>query len=106
VAVPEHNLVPIPASVDFATAAVLTCAGMTAVHATKLSGLRLGGTAVVDGIGGVGVLVVQAARAAGARVIAVADSAEKRDLALAHGAADGVIITRGAGLRRAPGGGA
>ena len=92
VVVPERNLVPIPPSVDFATAAVLTCAGMTAVHATRLSGLRLGATAVVDGIGGVGVLVVQAARAAGARVIAVADSAEKRDLALAHGAADGVII--------------
>jgi alcohol dehydrogenase, propanol-preferring len=92
VAVPERNLVPVPDAVDFATAAVLTCAGMTAVHATKLSGLRLGTTAVVNGIGGVGILVVQAARAAGARVIAVADSAEKRDLALSHGAADGIII--------------
>lgn len=92
VVVPERNLVPVPPSVDFATAAVLTCAGMTAVHATKLSGLRLGGTAVVNGIGGVGILVVQAARAAGARVIAVADSAAKRDLALSHGATDGVII--------------
>jgi propanol-preferring alcohol dehydrogenase len=92
VAVPERNLVPVPDAVDFATAAVLTCAGMTAVHATKLSGLRLGATAVVNGIGGVGILVVQAARAAGARVIAVADSAEKRDLALSHGAADGIII--------------
>jgi propanol-preferring alcohol dehydrogenase len=92
VAVPERNLVPVPDAVDFATAAVLTCAGMTAVHATKLSGLRLGATAVVNGIGGVGILVVQAARAAGARVIAVADSAEKRDLAVSHGAADGIII--------------
>ena len=92
VAVPERNLVPVPDAVDFATAAVLTCAGMTAVHATKLSGLRLGATVVVNGIGGVGILVVQAARAAGARVIAVADSAEKRDLALSHGAADGIII--------------
>lgn len=92
VVVPERNLVPVPQSVDFATAAVLTCAGMTAVHATRLSGLRLGATAVVDGIGGVGILVVQAARAAGARVIAVADSAEKRELALSHGAADGVVV--------------
>jgi propanol-preferring alcohol dehydrogenase len=95
VAVPERNLVPVPDPVDFATAAVLTCAGMTAVHATKLSGLRLGATAVVNGIGGVGILVVQAARAAGARVIAVADSAEKRDLALSHGAAEGIIIADG-----------
>jgi alcohol dehydrogenase, propanol-preferring len=92
VVVPARNLVAVPPSVDFATAAVLTCAGMTAVHATTLSGLRLGNTAVVNGIGGVGILMVQAARAAGARVIAVADSAQKRELALAHGAADGVII--------------
>jgi alcohol dehydrogenase, propanol-preferring len=92
VVLPERNLVPVPEAVDIATAAVLTCAGMTAVHATRLSGLRLGQTAVVGGIGGVGILMVQAARAAGARVIAVADSAEKRDLALSHGAADGVVI--------------
>ena len=95
VAVPARNLVPVPAEVDFATAAVLTCAGMTAVHATRLSGLRLGQTAVVDGIGGVGVLMVQAARQAGARVIAVADSEEKRQLALSCGASDAVIAARG-----------
>jgi propanol-preferring alcohol dehydrogenase len=91
VAVPERNLVPIPPAVDFATAAVLTCAGMTAVHATKLSGLRLASSAVVNGIGGVGILVVQAARAAGAEVIAVADAEAKRDLALAHGATHAVV---------------
>jgi propanol-preferring alcohol dehydrogenase len=92
VAVPERNLVPVPDTVDLATAAVLTCAGMTAVHATKLSGLRLGQTAVVDGIGGVGILVTQAARHAGARVIAVADSEQKRQFALEHGATDGVVV--------------
>jgi propanol-preferring alcohol dehydrogenase len=94
VMVPERNLVPVPETVDFATAAVLTCAGMTAVHATKLSGLRLGQTAVVDGIGGVGILVVQAARHAGARVIAVADSPEKVEFARAHGATDGVVVAQ------------
>ena len=87
----ERNLVPVPAAVDFATAAVLTCAGMTAVHATRLSGLRLGQTAVVNGIGGVGILVTQAARQAGARGIAVADSEQKRQLALDHGATDGIV---------------
>jgi propanol-preferring alcohol dehydrogenase len=92
VAVPERNLVLVPDAVDFATAAAATCAGMTAVHATKLSGLRLGQTAVVDGIGGVGILVTQAARHAGARVIAVADSEPKRQLALEHGATDGVVV--------------
>jgi propanol-preferring alcohol dehydrogenase len=65
---------------------------MTAVHATRLSRLRLGQTAVVNGIGGVGVLVVQAARAAGARVIAVADSGQKAALAKSHGATDAVIV--------------
>src|SRR6266550_425747 len=103
VAVPERNLVPVPDAVDFATAAVLTCAGMTAVHATKLSGLRLGATAVVNGIGGVGILVVQAARHAGARVIAVADSEDKRQLALSHGAADALVIAQADDYASLPG---
>jgi propanol-preferring alcohol dehydrogenase len=103
VLVPERNVVPIPDVVDFASAAVITCAGMTAVHATKLSGLRLGHTAIVDGIGGVGILVVQAARHAGARVIAVADSAEKRQFALDHGAADGVVVAHPADYESLPG---
>ncbi len=55
VVVPEQNAVPVPDGVDLATASVLTCAGMTAIHATRLSGLRLGDTAMVDGIGGVGI---------------------------------------------------
>jgi alcohol dehydrogenase, propanol-preferring len=102
VVVPERNLVPVPENVDFATAAVLTCAGMTAVHAAKMSSLRLGNTAVVDGIGGVGILVVQAAKAAGARVIAVADSADKKDLALRHGSADGIVIAGAADYATLP----
>jgi alcohol dehydrogenase, propanol-preferring len=94
VVVPGRNLVPVPRPVDLATAAALSCAGMTAVHAARLSGLRLGQTAVVDGIGGVGILMVQAAAHAGARVIAVADSAEKLQFARARGAADGVVAAR------------
>jgi alcohol dehydrogenase, propanol-preferring len=90
--IPEQNAVPVPDGVDLATASVLTCAGMTAMHATKLSGLRLGDTAVVDGIGGVGVLVVQAAAHAGARVLAIADSSEKLALAESHGASGGVVL--------------
>jgi propanol-preferring alcohol dehydrogenase len=102
VVVPERNLVAVPDGVDLATAAVLTCAGMTAVHATKLSGLRIGDTAVVNGIGGVGILVVQAARRAGARVIAVADTPEKLALAQAHGAAGGVVLTGADGYESLP----
>lgn len=93
VVVPEQNAVVMPAGIDFSAAAVLTCAGMTAMHATKLSNLRVADTAVVDGIGGVGILVVQAAAHAGARVIAVADSEEKLQLARDHGASDGLLVT-------------
>jgi propanol-preferring alcohol dehydrogenase len=95
IVVPERNLAVLPEAVDFATAAVLTCAGMTAVHATRMSGLASGQTAVVDGVGGVGILVVQAAARAGATVIAVADSAAKADLATGHGAADAVVLAPG-----------
>jgi alcohol dehydrogenase, propanol-preferring len=92
VVVPEQNAVPVPDDVDLATAAVLTCAGMTAMHATKLSGLRIGDTAVIDGVGGVGILVIQAAAYAGARVIAVGDSEAKLELARDHGANDTLLV--------------
>jgi propanol-preferring alcohol dehydrogenase len=92
---PERNLAVLPDEVDFATGAVLTCAGMTAVHATRMSGLESGQTAVVNGIGGVGILVVQAAARAGARVIAVADSADKAALGAEHGAADVIVLAPG-----------
>jgi alcohol dehydrogenase, propanol-preferring len=101
---PERNLAVLPDEVDFATAAVLTCAGMTAVHATRMSGLQSGQAAVVNGVGGVGVLVVQAAARAGATVIAVADSADKAGLAGKHGAADVIVLPPGddyAGLPQA-----
>jgi propanol-preferring alcohol dehydrogenase len=100
--VPEANAVPLPDGVDFGAAAVLTCAGMTAVHATKLSNLRLGETAVVDGIGGVGILVTQAAAHAGGRVFAVADSEAKLQLARDHGAAGGVVVDTPEGYEELP----
>lgn len=102
VVVPEQNAVPVPDGVDLATAAVLTCAGMTAVHATRLSGLRMGDTAVIDGIGGVGILVVAAAAHAGARVIAIADSEEKLALATEHGAHAGVLVAEPDDYETAP----
>jgi len=50
---------------------------------------------VVNGVGGVGILVIQAACRAGATVIAVADSADKAELARAHGAADVIVLAPG-----------
>jgi alcohol dehydrogenase, propanol-preferring len=102
VVVPEQNAVPVPEGVDMVTASVLTCSGMTAMHATKLSNLRLGDTATIDGVGGVGILVIQAAAHAGARVIAIADAEEKLDLAKEYGAHDGVLVETAEGYDDVP----
>jgi len=103
VVAPERNLAVLPDAVDFATAAVLTCAGMTAVHATRMSGLESGQTAVVNGVGGVGILVIQAAARAGATVVAVADSPDKAALATEHGAASVVMLAPGDDYAALPG---
>jgi propanol-preferring alcohol dehydrogenase len=91
VVIPEKNAVPIPETLDPGVAAVLTCAGMTAVHAVRHSRLCFGETAVVNGVGGVGILLIQVARHVGARVLAICDTAEKLRLATSHGAFDGVV---------------
>lgn len=92
VPVPVENLIKLPDNVTFENAAVLSCSGMTAVHALRLSNVRLGDSVVVDGVGGVGLMVIQAAHAAGARVIAVADSDIKSELALSAGADDTIVL--------------
>jgi propanol-preferring alcohol dehydrogenase len=86
VRVPAVNLVPIGADLPFETAAVIACSGMAAVHGVRAAGVSLGATALVNGIGGVGLMVVQALRLAGATVIAVGDSEGKLDLARQLGA--------------------
>ena len=93
IAVPVENLVPLPDEVSFEEAALLSCAGMTAVHAGRLAGVCLGETVVVDGVGGVGLMVIQVAKAAGARVLAIADSAEKAALAEGVGAFASVVLS-------------
>ena len=77
IAVPAENLIPLPEQVSFADAALLSCGGMTAVHAIRLGNVGLGDTVVVNGVGGVGLMAIQVAYAAGARVLAIADSADK-----------------------------
>lgn len=90
--VPAANLIKLPEKVSFEDAALLSCSGMTAVHALRLSGVKLGDTVVVDGVGGVGLMVIQAARAAGARVIAIADAQSKAALAVEAGAEDVIVL--------------
>lgn len=99
---PAANLVPLPESVSFETAAVLACSGMSVVHAARIAGVGLGDAVVVDGIGGVGAMAVQVAAAAGARVIAVADSPDRAELARELGASDALVVPDAAGYERLP----
>ena len=93
VAVPTRNLVSLPIEASFSDGALHTCAGMTAVHAVKLAGIGLLDTVVVNGVGGVGIMVAQMAKIAGARVIAVADSNEKADLMKEIGIEESIVIS-------------
>lgn len=98
---PAANLIKLPDSVSFEAAAVLSCSGMTAVHAVRLAEAELGQTAIVDGVGGVGLMVIQVLVEAGLRVIAVADSDSRVALAEEAGA-DAVIVLSGDGYEDLP----
>lgn len=86
VVVPASSTVPVPAGLALADAAVLCCSGTTALHATTVSGLAEGDTAVVYGTGGVGLALVQVLRAAGVQVVAVARNPQRLALAAEVGA--------------------
>lgn len=80
-------LVPLPADLSFAGAAVLGCAGTTAMHVVGAVGkVAAGEDVVVIGAGGVGLAAVQVAIAHGASVIAVEPHPASRDRALEYGA--------------------
>jgi alcohol dehydrogenase len=68
----DTNLVALPDTVDFVTAAALGCRFATAYHAvTERAGLRAGEWIAVHGCGGVGLSAIMIAVALGARVVAV-----------------------------------
>lgn len=102
VIVPERNLVPLPDTVPFEAGAVLACSGMTAVHAVRLAGIGIGDPVVVNGIGGVGLMLTQVAALAGATVLAVADDPAKLDLAQDLGARAGLVIDDPEGYEALP----
>lgn len=82
VAVPTEILAPIPDGVRDAQAAALPVAGLTALHALKVSGLVLGRRVLVTAAtGGVGRMAIQLARRSGAHVSAlVRDTAAAPEL--------------------------
>jgi propanol-preferring alcohol dehydrogenase len=87
VVVPARALVPLPDSVDFATGAILTDAVATPFHAIRRSGIEAGQTAVVYGLGGLGLHAVTILKqVVGARVIGVDVLPAARERALAFGA--------------------
>ncbi|MCY1416363.1 2-haloacrylate reductase [compost metagenome] len=100
VAVPFYNVLPIPASMDFTTAAAFGMTYGTSMHALHQRGqLQAGETLLVLGAsGGVGLAAVEIGKAMGARVIAAASSAEKLAVAKAAGA-DELIDYSQANLR-------
>ena len=89
VAIPyaEVNLVPLPATVDFDTAAALGCRFATSYRAvTAVARVQPGEWVVVFGCGGIGLSAVMIAAAAGARVIGVDTDPAALALAQQHGA--------------------
>lgn len=93
VAVPPSCLVHLADNTPYVDGAILACSGMTAVHAVRMSGINFRDTVVINGIGGVGLMVGQVAKTTGARVLAIADTEEKGELARKL-FADGVVITK------------
>ncbi|WP_116951904.1 NADP-dependent oxidoreductase [Jiangella endophytica] len=87
VAVEARNLAPLPADIDFVTAASLPISGLTAWQGLFEHGhLRSGESVLVHGAaGGVGSVATQLARDAGAYVIGTGRTAD-RDVALGFGA--------------------
>ena len=91
VVLPESAVVPMAQSLDFAQAACLPCAGVTAWNALYEGPRALvpGMKVLVLGSGGVSMLALQLAKAGGCEVIATSSSNDKlaqiRDLGASHG---------------------
>ncbi len=92
VVLPETGVAPMAASLDYAQAACLPCAGVTAWNALHEGprALRPGERVLVLGSGGVSILALQIARASGCEVIATSSSDEKLERMKALGASHGV----------------
>ena len=94
--VPAWQLVKIPASVDFQTAAAAMLQGMTAHYLTHSTyALKPGDSCLIHAAaGGVGLLLVQMAKMLGARVIGTAGNEAKAQLAKSAGADEVVVYTQ------------
>jgi NADPH:quinone reductase-like Zn-dependent oxidoreductase len=90
----EHALIRSPAHLDYAQAATLTCAGVTAWRALFVAArIRPGETVLLLGTGGVSIWALQLAKAAGARVIITSSSDAKLARARTLGADEVINYT-------------
>ncbi|MBN1401441.1 MAG: alcohol dehydrogenase catalytic domain-containing protein [Anaerolineae bacterium] len=80
--VPLHTVKPVPASMPLAEAAVIEPLAV-AVHAVRVSELKVGDVTAVLGAGPIGILTAQVARLAGARRVLISEQSPKR-LAIAR----------------------
>ncbi|MFT8719868.1 alcohol dehydrogenase catalytic domain-containing protein [Acetobacter sp.] len=101
ITVPLRNCVPLPDHVDMAEAATMGCAGSTAVHAGRMAEIRPGDWVVINGAGGVGLVLAQYARNVGARVIAIGRGGEREKLAHSLGVEHTIDATRTSDLAEA-----
>jgi NADPH:quinone reductase len=99
VAVPQAQLIEIPAEVDYDQAAAILLQGLTAMALVqRCARIEPGETIVIEAAaGGTGTLAVQLAKRAGARVIGLASSEEKRELVRSLGA-DAAVDSRAGDL--------
>ena len=78
IAIQETAVTKMPSYMNFAQAATLPCAGLTAWRALVDDGnLKAGETVLVQGTGGVSIFALQLAKSMGAKVIATSSSEEK-----------------------------
>lgn len=93
-------LTPLPSSIPFEQAAILTDAVATPYHALKRGGVGEGVVVAIFGLGGLGMHAVQLAKLAGADVIGVDLDPVNLDRALEWGADDVVDASDGKPARR------
>jgi NADPH:quinone reductase-like Zn-dependent oxidoreductase len=82
----ENGVVPIPSGYDYAQAATLPCAALTAWNALRTAGCGPGQTVLILGTGGVSIFGLQLAHAMGARVLLISGHDHKRERAMQLGA--------------------
>ena len=84
--VDQNVCFPLPDELTYEDGAIIACAGGTAYHAVKRSGLKGGETILITGLGPVGLCALLVARAMGGIVIGADPVEYRRDLAARFGA--------------------